>query len=67
MIYSNDDPMAILAMELDRTGHYGEDDYCEDYENECPICGAVNPEHFYINDDEECVGCYECLHRVYEL
>ena len=31
MIYSNDDPMALMAMEMDRTGNYGDcDDYDED-------------------------------------
>lgn len=50
MIYSNDDPMAILAMEIARTDNYGEyDSY--DGETVCPICGAFEPEHYYINDD----------------
>ena len=52
MIYSNDDPMAILAMEIARTDNYGEyDSY--DGETVCPVCGAFEPEHYYINDDEE--------------
>ena len=43
MIYSNDDPMAILAMEIARTDNYGEyDSY--DGETECPVCGAFEPE-----------------------
>ena len=55
MIYSNDDPMAILAMEIARTDNYGEyDSY--DGETVCPVCGAFEPEHYYINDDEECIG-----------
>ncbi len=58
MIYSNDDPMAILAMEIARTDNYGEyDSY--DGETVCPVCGAFEPEHYYINDDEECIGCSE--------
>ncbi len=72
MRYSNDDPRAVIAMELERTGGYGDysdyGDFCDyDGETVCPVCGAVDPEHFYMNDDEECVGCYECLHRVYDL
>lgn len=66
MKYQNDDPQAVIAMELERTGYYG-DFYEHDDSVICPVCGAVDPEHFYMNDDEECVGCYECLHRVFEL
>ena len=37
MIYSNDDPMAILAMEMERMGNYGD---CDEYSAEkCPVCG----------------------------
>ena len=40
MIYSNDDPMAILAMEIARTDNYGEyDSY--DGETVCPVCAAL--------------------------
>lgn len=66
MKYRNDDPKAIIAMELERTGNYGEF-YGENDGQNCPVCGAFEPEHFYMNDDEECVGCYECVHRIYEL
>ena len=60
--YSNDDPMAILAMEIARTDNYGEyDSY--DGETVCPVCGAFEPEHYYINDDEECIGCSECVRK----
>ena len=52
--------MAILAMEIARTDNYGEyDSY--DGETVCPVCGAFEPEHYYINDDEECIGCSECV------
>lgn len=61
-VYSNDDPMAILAMEIARTDNYGEyDSY--DGETVCPVCGAFEPEHYYINDDEECIGCSECVRK----
>lgn len=56
------DPMAILAMEISRTDNYGEyDSY--DGETVCPVCGAFELEHYYINDDEECVGCSECVRK----
>lgn len=67
MIYGNDDPMALLAMERSRTGNYGEGSYGEDYEEQCPVCGAYDPESFYVNDDDECVGCTVCLYEVNTL
>ena len=61
MIYRNDDRGALRAMELARTGYYG------DYESggntfACPCCGAAEPDVFYVNDEEECVGCSECVY-----
>lgn len=32
-------------------------------ETVCPVCGAFELEHYYINDDEECVGCSECVRK----
>lgn len=61
MIYSNDDPMAILAMEIERTGNYGECD--NDSTVKCPVCGAYDPEYYYLDDDEECIGCSECVYK----
>lgn len=61
MIYSNDDPMAILAMEIERTGNYGECD--NDSAVKCPVCGAYDPEYYYLDDDEECIGCSECVYK----
>ncbi len=62
MIYSNDDPMALIAMEIERTGNYGD---CDEEENamKCPVCGAYEPEYYYLDDDEECIGCSECVYR----
>ncbi len=62
MIYSNDDPMAILAMELERTDNYGDGDEFGDVK--CPICGAFEPEYYYMDEDEECVGCSECVYKT---
>lgn len=65
MIYSNDDPMAILAMELERTGEYGEYEDCCRYDSAaCPVCGAYEPEYYYLDDDEECIGCSECIYKT---
>ncbi|MCD8180874.1 MAG: hypothetical protein LUF26_05275 [Firmicutes bacterium] len=62
MIYSNDDPMAILAMELERTDNYGD---CDESDNpKCPVCGAFEPEYYYMDEDEECVGCSECVYKT---
>ena len=45
MIYSNNDPMAISAMEIARTGNYGEYDY-DDSPIICPIC--TKRQKYYI-------------------
>lgn len=62
MIYSNDDPMALIAMEMERTGNYGDCDMSSDVH--CPVCGAYEPEYYYLDDDEECIGCSECVYRT---
>lgn len=62
MIYSNDDPLAILAMEAERTGNYGDCDM--EAHRKCPVCGAFEPEYYYLDDDEECIGCTECIYRT---
>lgn len=62
MIYSNDDPMAILAMEAERTANYGDCD--EAIVEKCPVCGAYELEYYYLNEDEECIGCSECIHKT---
>lgn len=64
MLYSNDDPMALIAMEMERTGNYGEDFYDEPEALRCPKCGAYEPEYFYLDDDEECIGCTECVYKT---
>ena len=63
MLYKNDSHDAILAMEYARTGGYGEDTcYYGEQLCMCPCCGATEPEVFYINDDEECIRCSECVY-----
>lgn len=60
MIYANDDPMALLAMEIARTGNYGEYAF-EEEACICPVCSACEPDFYYLNDEEECIGCSECV------
>ncbi len=68
MVYSNRNPYAAIAMEKARTGNYGNFDDCYDEDvRECPVCGALYPEKFFINDDEDCIGCDICIHAVDEL
>ncbi len=66
MMYRCDDPRALIAAEEDRACRFG-DYYDETSTKYCPVCGAYEPDHFFMNDDEECVGCYECVHVVYDL
>lgn len=65
MIYKNDDPMAVLAMERDRTGNYGNDYDIGfiDPEQICPECGTLYPDYFYYNDNDELIGCDHCIRR----
>ena len=66
-MYRNTDSAALYAMESCRTGDYGSDYPWDDYESEeCPVCGAVDPEQFYLIDNE-CVGCCECVESVDSL
>ena len=62
MIYTNDDPMALWAMEMERTDNYGDCD--EERGERCPVCKAEKPEFYYMDDDEECIGCSECVYKT---
>ena len=65
MIYSNNDPMAISAMEIARIGNYGEYDY-DDSPIIRPICNE-EAEVLYKNIfNNEIVGCNECIKETYE-
>ena len=60
-------PEMILAFEKAQAGGcYGGDEF-ERGADECPVCGAMYPGYYYMNDDEECVGCEMCVTRVAEL
>ena len=66
MLYRNDDPRAILAMEEARTGNYGEDGYYDRPNQCCPVCEIENPDYFYKNCyTDEIVGCSECIYKEY--
>ena len=64
MIYSNDEREAVFAMERARCGDYGEYTGSGFYREipVCPVCGARDQEVFYINDNDECVGCRCCVY-----
>ncbi len=68
IIYKNNDPLAIHAMELDRTGNYGElNIYESDGFLTCPICKNDEAEYLYKNNyNDEIVGCDECVLTVTE-
>lgn len=64
MIYPNDSDAALVAMEIDRTGNYGE--YAFDYNSlfTCPVCGESTDNLYkssYHND--EIVGCEYCIYE----
>ena len=62
MIYRNNSPGAVSEMERQRTGNYGYN--VEDYqEKRCPVCGAIDPEDFYVANGD-CIGCAECVRKV---
>lgn len=64
MVYRNGDRKALSALERMRTGFYGDEDFIICGENtvyDCPVCSAKTPRVFYINYDDECVGCSECV------
>ena len=66
-MYKNTDSAALYAMESHRTGNYGSDyPWGDDEYEECPVCGAVDPEQFYLIDNE-CVGCSRCVKSVDSL
>lgn len=43
----------------------GEEDYREEEEKYCPVCGSTDPEEFYISlQTEECMGCSDCVNAL---
>ena len=60
MLYNSESKNAVLAMEYAKTDGYG-DYFGGRRVFSCPCCGALEPEVFFVNYDEECVGCGECV------
>lgn len=63
MIYECDDYRAAAVCE----NHRLYDEYLHADRDEtkyCEVCGSDNPEYFYCNSDEECIGCSECVFPV---
>ena len=62
MIYSNDDQWQFWQWKLQgriitvSMTHMTEKQYV-------PYAVLFEPEHYYINDDEECIGCSECVRK----
>ena len=68
MVYKNNDRRALFTADEDKANYpVAYEMYDESASQRCPCCGAYDPDHFFMNDDEECVGCYECVHVVYDL
>lgn len=59
MLFFNDDERGMQAIEDARLGGIY-DTYDEDV-RECPVCGGLYPKYFYVNKDDECVGCTICV------
>ena len=61
MIYSNTSPGAVATLENQRLG---DDDY-EEETKECPSCGRVDPECFYLSSlTGDCIGCSGCVSQL---
>lgn len=36
----------------------------EDYIETCPVCGSDIYDEIYINEDDEALGCNECIKKI---
>lgn len=63
MLYANDSPGALLAMEQMRIGGY---DYDEDV-SPCPMCESEMYDCLYIAPDDSVIGCDQCIRREYTI
>ena len=66
MVYRNDDPVLMSVRDRYLMDECEADIYDEDIK-ECPVCGAIYAEKFYLDEDYECVGCDMCIREVGEL
>lgn len=61
MIYKLNSTMLPHLIDVQKTGHYGEDFYGGEY-YQCPICGEKEVSILYRNDYKgKIVGCDECI------
>lgn len=61
MNYRYDDYRGVIACEDSRLYQGGEDDEKCDETKICPQCGHENPEYFYCDSADDCIGCSECV------
>lgn len=61
MNYSCEDYRSVIACESARLR---EEDFSMPESKYCPICSSENPEVFYCDADDECIGCSECVTGV---
>jgi len=65
MIYPNASQEAVMALERARTDEYMNNAcYSDEVVKCCNLCGAKDPEEFFVTSDGVNVGCSECVKRV---
>jgi len=58
--YKHNDYRAIIACEENRLYYNEKDEECNNSKY-CAKCGFENPEYFYCDSAEDCIGCSECV------
>ncbi|MCH5210408.1 MAG: hypothetical protein J1F01_05525 [Oscillospiraceae bacterium] len=74
MTYENDSPAALMAMERDRTGNYGDYDEPEPVIKKCPCCnskidvvyGAGQEIREFYRIGGDIIGCNLCVEKIDE-
>ena len=64
MIYPLSSPNLGGAIDMYKTGHYGEDDY-NDEPTTCPLCDEQTYELYKNTHTNEIVGCNHCIELKY--
>lgn len=65
MIYPLNSPNLGHAIDMYKTGHYGEDDYDDDESVTCPVCAEDTYELYMNIHTNEIVGCDHCIELKY--
>ena len=60
LTYEYNDYRGIIACEENRLYYDEESEKCKESKC-CPKCGCENPEYFYCDSADDCVGCSECV------